>query len=76
MSNIVRFKSMKPINMDHIMTFELDVRQIRFFPAHPNQFAQSWKFGSPEDARRVYEKLLETCTNDLSVLHVEGNYEY
>lgn len=67
MSNFIFYGDMKPMNLDHFMTVELDERHIRFIPFDPNQYASKWRFGHPDEARVIYEKIKSTFMKELEL---------
>jgi hypothetical protein len=75
MSNFVTFSGMKPVNLDHIVTFDVDGRTITFYPANPNAYAERWKFERNGDANIVYDHLVSLQNNiNPNDLQLEGTY--
>jgi hypothetical protein len=71
---IISFPSMNPVNLDHVLTFELSGKDIRFIPANTSHMPMYWSFETKGDAERVYNHLLQHCTNQANVSFLEGTY--
>lgn len=75
MSNFIRFPGMKPVNLDHILTFRVEDWDIRFIPANPNMDTILWRFKSHRDVLRVHEAIQQHQTFKLNIIHMDGHYE-